>query len=128
MKAIKLTTNDVISVVDIQEPTLQGMQEHVGGHIEIVRPYLLGEIDVPDSKSLIMLCNDDGKVLDMPENEVASELYDNPYDDIVGDVLIMAEGFVDGEPDIVGLTDEQAQALMEDLKNIYGLEEDYETN
>lgn len=59
MKAIKITTDDVISVVDIQEPTLKGMQEHVGGYIEVVRPYGLYELNVPESESLIMICNED---------------------------------------------------------------------
>lgn len=128
MKAIKITTDDVISVVDIQEPTLNVMQEHLGGFIEIVRPYGFYGLDVPGSKFLIMVINENGKNEGLEENTVASDLYDSTYDDIVGDVLIMAEGFVDGEPDIVGLTDEQVQALMDNLKNIYGLEEEDETN
>ena len=36
----------------------------------------------------------------------------------LGDILIMAEeGFVDGEPDIVGLDDEQQGIVMTALKN-----------
>ena len=30
MKAIKITTDNVISVIDIQEPALEGMQKEVG--------------------------------------------------------------------------------------------------
>lgn len=137
MKAIKITTDDVISVVDIQEPTLKGMQEQVGGHIEVVRPYGLFELDVPGSESLIMICNEEGKLEDLDFNYVASEIYDEDgYDDIAGDVLLMAEGFVDGEPDIVGLEEGQLQALYAELLNEYefiiklkniDLEEDYET-
>ncbi|KAF5051099.1 hypothetical protein DSECCO2_422620 [anaerobic digester metagenome] len=120
MKVIKITTDDVISVVDIQEPTLRGMQEQVGGSIEVVRPYGLYELNVPGSESLIMICNEDGKNLELDENFVASDLYDPVCgDDIVGDILIMAEGFVNGEPDIVGLTDEQVQALYGELLNEY---------
>lgn len=115
MKAIKITTDDVISVVDIQEPTLKGMQEQVGGNIEIVRPYGLYELDVPQSESLIMICNEDGKFQDLEENEIGTEFYGAMFDVVVGNVLIMSEGFVNGEPDIVGLDDEQVKVLIESM-------------
>lgn len=119
MKAIKVTTDNKISVVDIEEPSLNWMQQHVGGHIEIVRPYGLYELEVPCSENLCMICNEEGYLLDLDVNVVTSDLYNcdgNSYWDILGDVLIMAEGFVNGEPDIVGLTEEQVQALKDDLK------------
>lgn len=120
MKAIKITTNDEISIVDIQGPTLKGMQEHVGGSIETVRPYKLSELNVPDARSLLMIVNEEGKCIGLEVNFIASDLYDNTgYDYIVGDVLFLAEGFVDGEPDIVSLTEEQVQALHKELLEEY---------
>ena len=121
MKALKITTDDEIFAVDV--PGLKAMQEHVGGYIEIIRPYLLGGLNVPQSKSLIMICNEEGKLLGLEENEIASDLYDSIYDSIAGDVLIMAEGFVDGEPDIVGLNNEQIEALCNEFESIYDMEE-----
>ena len=120
MKAIKITTNNVISVIDIQEPTLKGMQELVGGLIETVKPYGLYELNVPAKENLLMIVNEEGRCVGLPLNKSGSHLYnDGPYlgDPIVGDILIMAEGFVDGEPDIIGLEDEQVQALYRELKN-----------
>jgi hypothetical protein len=117
MKAIKITADDVISVVDIQEPTLKGMQEHVEGNIQTVRPEVYNRLNVPDYDSLIIICNEEGGRLGKEFNYIASDLYD--YDVIVGDILIMAEGIANGEPDIVGLTDEQVQALYGELLNEY---------
>jgi len=116
VKAIKITTNNVINVIDIQEPTLKGMQAHVGGIIEIVRPYGLNELNVPGKESLIMIVNEEGRCIGLPLNKTGSHLYnDNPYvgfEPIAGDILIMTEGFVDGEPDIVGLEEDQAHDLI----------------
>lgn len=121
MKAIKITTDNEILAVDITD--LEGMQEQVGGFIEIVRAYGLCELEVPQSESLIMIVNEEGKLLDLEANEIATDLYESYCDSIAGDVLIMAEGFVDGEPDIVGLTDEQVQALNNEFESIYDMEE-----
>jgi hypothetical protein len=120
MKAIKITTDDVISVVDIQEPTLKGMQEQVGGNIEVVRPFGFTYLNVPNKLSLVMIANEEGLCIQLPLNLLGTRLYNYPeLDDeqpIVGDILIMAEGFVDGEPDIVGLTNEQTIVLYRELK------------
>ena len=121
MKALKITTDDEIFAVDV--PGLKAMQEQVGGFIEIVRAYGLCELEVPQSESLIMIVNEEGKLLDLEANEIATDLYESYCDSIAGDVLIMAEGFVDGEPDIVGLTDEQVQALNNEFESIYDMEE-----
>jgi malonyl CoA-acyl carrier protein transacylase len=119
MKAIKITTDDEISVVDIHEPTLKGMQKEVDGYIQTVRGYNLNDLDVPEKRNLLMIVNEDGLNKELLYNEIAADLAD---DYIVGDVLIMAEGFVNGDPDIVGLTDEQVNALVEVFKEDYGME------
>ena len=120
MKALKITTDSVISVIDIQEPALEGMQKEVGGYIEHVRPVELYELNVPGKENLCMIVNEDGHFIGLAINLVASSLYNTSCFDwwsVLGNVLILAEGFVDGEPDIVGLDDEQIQALCKELKN-----------
>ena len=116
MKAIKITTNNVISVIDIQEPSLEGMQEQVAGHIEVVRPFGFTYLEVPDNKSLLMIVNEEGRCIGLHFNKTGSLMYnDTPYmsfEPIVGDILILAEGFVDGEPDIVGLEEDQVHDLI----------------
>ena len=123
MKAIKITTDDAISVVDIQEPTLKGMQEQVGGNIEVVRPWALTYLNVPGKENLTMIVNEEGRCIGLPDNDIGSMLYnindlDDDWEPIVGDILIMAEGFVDGEPDIVGLDEKQVQALLVELNKL----------
>lgn len=121
MKAIKISTDDVISVVDIQEPTLEGIHKHVGGFMEIVRPWGFMKLEVPEKEKLCMIVNEEGRLIGLDLNEVGSFIYnDTPapfsWEPIVGDVLIMAEGFVDGEPDIVGLDDTQIDIVKAALK------------
>lgn len=129
MKAIKVTADDVISVVDIPEPALKGLQEHVGGYIETVRPYKLCELKIPDARSLLMIVNEEGKLQNLGVNFIASDLYDDTgYDEVVGDVLFLAEGFVNGEPDIVSLSKEQVQALYGELLNEYDFYLKYSSN
>jgi len=122
MKAIKITTNNKISVIYIHEPTLKGMQEQVGGYIETVRPVGLYELNITDKYKLIMIANEDGHRKGLNLNRVATQLYNLGYvdmDPIVGDVLFMSEGFINGEPDIVGLEDDQIIALYQELKSRY---------
>ena len=56
--------------------TLDELQSFVGGYIEII--WL-----TPDE---IMVVNEEGRLLDLPENDIASNLYE--VDVIVGDVLV----------------------------------------
>lgn len=110
MKAIKITTDGRAKTIEIDG--LKGMQKAVGGYIQTVRSYELSNLVVPNNHSLLMIVDEDGKNKRLKLNEIATALYGNWWDEIVGDVLIMAEGFVDGEPDIVGLEENQVQALM----------------
>ena len=123
MKAIKITTDNVISVVTVPEPTWKGLGELVGGYFETVWPWGLYNLDTPYKEQLIMIVNEEGRLIGLKTNRVGSFLYnDLPdsvvyYEPIVGDILIMMEGFVDGEPDIVGLDEEQIEVVMAALKD-----------
>lgn len=122
MKAIKITTDNEISAVTVPEPTWQGMGQLVGGSFETVRPWGLYNLDTPYKGQLLMLVNREGRLIWLERNIVGTALYNNTptstrFEPIVGDILIMAEGFVNGEPDIVGLDDEQQQVVVTALKN-----------
>lgn len=120
MKAIKITTDNEMSVVEVPEPHWEGMGELVGGNFEPVRAYGFMNLDVPNKESLLMVVNEEGQRLELDVNQVASELYNSNkpkfYWNIAGDILIMAEGFTNGEPDVVGLDDEQLIIVMIALK------------
>lgn len=122
MRAIKITTDNLISIAEIPEPTWQGLGQLVGGSFETVRPWGLYNLNTPYKKSLIMLVNEEGKKIGLDTNPIGTLLYnDTPsfkgVEPIVGDILIVAEGFKNGEPDIVGLYDEQIITVWRALKN-----------
>ena len=57
---------------------LKELQDVVGGYIERLKT----------EGGNIIVINEEGKLLGLPVNDKASELYNNPQDNIVGDVLI----------------------------------------
>ena len=69
------------------------LHELLNGFFEIVRPLAC-------PRHIIMLVDDEGILKDLPFNPLAAALY-GQY--IAGNAIIMREGFVNGEPDIVGL-------------------------
>ena len=107
MKGIVITTDNHASVVDFAEPLYQTVGGAVGGYIEIVKPCGL-------KHPLVMIVNEEGKLIDLPVNIYGSALYRTSLfgETIVGNNVIMQEGFVDGEPDIIGLPDATIDALL----------------
>lgn len=74
------------STEEINNPTLEQLQEAVGGYIEYV-PIREGLI----YGSNYMYCNEEGKLKGLEYNERATKLID--FDDvIVGNVIVMYEG------------------------------------
>lgn len=135
MKALKITTDNVISVVTVPEPTWKGMGELVGGYFEHVRPWGLYNLDTPYKNDLCMIANGEGRLIGLEHNPTGTMLYNETpkfmgFAPIAGDILIMAEGFVNGEPDIVGLDEQQIEivktALIKKFKFLR--EENHETN
>lgn len=107
-KAIRITADNWISIVELRVVNgfmLQDLQQAVGGWFEIVRGMYLPE-------PLRIVCNEEGALHRLPLNRAASLLYGSG---IVGDVLLMAQGWRDGEPDIVGLTEGQAVETVNEL-------------
>lgn len=69
-----LLKTDGTRVPDVDISTLKKMQEFVGGYIELV--YL--------NNGMCLIINEEGLLLDLPQNLIATELYGHL---IVGDVL-----------------------------------------
>ena len=86
MNAIKVTTDDVISVVEIGNPKLKCLQTEVGGHIEVVRPQGLRNPQV-------MIVDEEGLLKSKEPNFIGCLLYKTQQHGhpIVGDILIMLE-------------------------------------
>lgn len=135
MKTIKITTDNVISVVTVPEPTWKGLGDLVGEYMEVVRPYGFMNLDAPEKEKLCMIVNEEGRIIGLELNDVGTFLYNDtptplPCEPVVGDILVMMEGFVDGEPDVIGLDDEQIEIIKAALKDKFHFlkEETNETN
>lgn len=85
------------------ENMLHDLQDAVDGYIEIVRPFGWS------GDHLVMVVNDKGLLRDLPANPIGSLIYGGT---IAGTVVIMKEGFRDGEPDLIGLTEEEADFVL----------------
>lgn len=81
------------------ENTLEAKQELVGGLIEVV-PF----------KNALIICNEEGKLLNMKPN-VAFE-----YDYIAGDLLVVGDDIETG--DFISLTDEQIRNIKKSLNEV----------
>ena len=112
MKGVVVTSGLDISVRDFGEPLFKTVGAAVGGDIEHIAPQFL-------ESPFCMIVNDEGLLRKFPLNIYGSILYGTPMHGvpIVGDVVIMKDGFNDnGEPDIVGLTDQEAAGIMKEAE------------
>lgn len=109
-KVIVITTTNTVYVRELERKDNglmnDDLQEIVGGYIEIVHP---AHLESP----YVLVCNDEGKILDLPRNRACSLLYGYAEHGIPmeGNIILMKEGFYEGEPDIIGLTDEEIPML-----------------
>lgn len=94
------------------------IHEALQSYYEIVRCRSL-------SHKYLMLVDDCGVLKNLPVNDVASELYGIRIHGcpICGNVLIMREDIVDGEPDIVGMTEEDTAELVRKLRGLIVIKE-----
>jgi len=76
---------------------LKALQDAVGGYIE----------HVSISKGIGFICNEDGHNLGLPLNMIATMLYgfSSP---VVGNIVIVRTGYVDGEMDFIKFSQEEA--------------------
>ena len=113
MKAITITTNNLILLTEVKangHKLYELIRNVIGGHMEhVYAPMLPAEY--------VMTVNEDGKLNGLPVNQIASFLYKSFLhgDYIVGDVIILKLGKYKGESDVVGLSDAEANDLMNKL-------------
>lgn len=94
MKTVKVTTDNKVSIIDVDFDDFRSIQQAVGGHFETVHTRLMA--DYFKDPSVIMLVDEEGLVKGLPENALGCALYGTVRHGcpIVGD-LIFAR--VDGE-------------------------------
>ena len=115
MIALVVNTKNEIRRVEYAPPHYDVIKEAVGGWYEHVHPVGL---DHPYS----MMVNEEGLLLGLPMNRLGSELYGTPRhgQPIVGDIVFLKDGYDGGEPDVVGLTEDEAQTLGDKFVKMTG--------
>ena len=108
MKGIVVTTDLEIRIEEFSDPLYKTVGSAVGGYIEHVKPARLRH-------PYCMIVNEEGRLLDLPLNYVCSYFYgtDQHGEPIVGNIVIMKDGYRGGEPDIVGLSDVEAEQIKD---------------
>lgn len=108
MKGVVVTTDKTVAVRDFGQPLYKSVGEVVGGLIEIVRPRGL-------PRPYCMIVNDEGLLEGLPLNEFGSVLYGTQFhgSPIVGNIVIMQESSRNGDIDIVGLSDDEAERFIQ---------------
>lgn len=89
--AVKISTNGEVEKTEM-EPSLENLQKSVGGYIQVLYIEVNGE---PAN----LYINEEGKLENLPVNQVASELckgFISPNDCIVGDAILLGGGDSDG--------------------------------
>lgn len=115
-KAIVITTDNKVEIRELEvkdDSLLEALQGVVGGYIETVSPMRL-------SHGLLMIVNEEGVILDLPVNIIASILYgaDLHGTFIQGDVAIVDRGYRKGEPDLEGIPPLLVDQLLDELSKI----------
>lgn len=113
MKAIIIKENKTVLAVEVREngeSLYEAVRKTIGGYMENVYPEGL-------PKDFVMIVDEEGKLKGKPVNPLASSLYNGTAlgDHIIGDVIILKLGTYEGEPDIVGIPDDEADELMNGL-------------
>lgn len=87
------------------EPTLENMQELVGGHIQMVS---LGAMTgLPQFNPYLLVCNEEGKLLGLPANRVVG------FDIIAGHFFIIKE---DEQGELVSLSSSEVAEITSFLE------------
>lgn len=120
MKTVKVTTDNIVSIIDVDFDDNKDIQRAIGGgYFETVHTTRMQAVF--EDESLIMIVDESGRLKNLPENMLGCVLYGtyNHGNPIVGD-LIFAR--IRGE-DIVGLDD--AEKLKQYILQLFvGLKEE----
>lgn len=114
MKGIVVSTENQLTVRDFGAPLYKTIGEAVDGWIEIVRP---GGLKSP----YVMVVNEEGLIKELPINIAGSILYGTPAhgSPIVGNIVIMKEGWTDEGKVLLGLSDEEVVTLTNKLVSLF---------
>lgn len=115
----QIKTDNSISVIENGESAdveLSRLRELVGGHIDIVTPSALRDVD----PFAVMVIDDEGKMKYKEHNSLATVLYGNPFDFVVGDVVIGTRFNVDpfAVPDVYAIDQVRSERIKREIELI----------
>ena len=110
MKTLKITTDNKISVVDVNFNDFKAIQQAIGGYFENVKALKLWDYF---KAPVVMIVDEEGVIKDLPVNTIVCYFYNISRHGcpIVGDMIL---GLLVG-PDITGLGDRDAEQWMEKM-------------
>ncbi len=116
MKGIVVTTDLEIRIEEFSDPLYKTVGSAVGGYIEHVKPARLRH-------PYCMIVNEEGRLLDLPLNHIGSFFYgtDQHGEPIVGNIVVMKDGYRNGEPDIVGLDDSEVERVKYTISTLMSM-------
>lgn len=116
MKGIVVTTDLEIRIEEFSDPLYKTVGSAVGGYIEHVNPARLRH-------PYCMIVNEEGRLLDLPLNHIGSFFYgtDQHGEPIVGNIVVMKDGYRNGEPDIVGLDDSEVERVKYTISTLMSM-------
>lgn len=116
MKGIVITPDNKISIKEFEQPLYKTLGAVVEGHIEHVNPRGL---EAP----YCMIVNDEGLIENLPINPVGCLFYQTHKHGcpIAGTIVIMQNGFYNGEPDIVGIPEPKLNEMYETFLKRFNL-------
>lgn len=106
MKALKITTANDITVVEVEQPLYRTLNPVIGGPLEIVRPRGL-------KRPFVMVVDEEGLLRDRDFNFIGSFLYETHKhgSPIVGDIVLMREEPGPDGYDLFGLSEQDIDVL-----------------
>ena len=111
--AVKLNVNNTIEMIEIpKDHDYKWYAKQIGcDFIEVVHPRYYPHPFVID---------EEGRLKDNYVNIIASAMHGTfeHNEPIVGTAILMDEGLVDGEPDLIGFSLEKATSIVDDLKEM----------
>lgn len=107
MLGLVITTDYTMYKKEFGEPMHETVGKVLGGYVEHVLPIYMPH-------PFCLLVDEEGKLKGKSINPVASAWY-SKYAPLVGTVVVMKDGYVDGERDIVGLTEEECNQVIEEV-------------
>jgi len=109
LRGIFVGVDSTIEVKNYDLSQRETLKMDLGGLMERVKPRGL-------PREFCFVCNDEGLLVGLPENKIATKLYQYPY--IAGNIVIFKEGFVNSGIDFVEMTDEDVEIILTVLDRI----------